>query len=399
MAKSLLTLNTGSSSLKFVLYALRNEAPEPSCKGEIEGIGTQPHFIVCDPDGATLDERRWPGGDTTTNDALLAYLLDWIDHHLAGDSLAACGHRIVHGGPKYVEPVRITAKIIADLESFAPLAPLHQLQGLAAVRSVQAARPDLAQVACFDTAFHHGMAPVVSRIALPRSWEETGIRRYGFHGLSYEYVAGRLAVVSPRLATGRTIIAHLGNGASLCALKAGRSADTTMGLTPLDGLVMGTRCGAIDPGVVLYFMQHHGLSASRIEDILYHRSGLLGISGISSDMRTLLASKETAAGEAIDSFVFHILRETGALAATLKGIDGFVFTGGIGERAPVIRQLVCSGLGWLGIELDEAANQRGVGRISTENSAIEVWVIATDEELVIARHTIRTLYLSPGAID
>ncbi len=394
MADSLLTLNAGSSSLKFVLFGLSGALPARSCQGEVEGIGDRPHFAVRDASGAVLAERRWPSDTAPDHEVLLAYLLDWVDAHLGVSRLIACGHRVVHGGADHVAPERVTAKLLTELEGLTPLAPLHQGHSLAAIRAVQTARPGLDQVACYDTAFHHELEPVVRRFALPRHWEDVGVRRYGFHGLSYEHIAERLGVLSPRLAAGRTIAAHLGNGASLCALKAGRSVDTTMGMTPLDGLVMGTRCGAIDPGVVIYLMRQHGLDAAEVEDLLYHGSGLLGVSGISNDVRTLLNSNEPAAREALELFAFHVARQTGALSATLGGIDGFVFTGGIGEHAAAIRAAICNRLTWLGVVLDESANRAGNGRISAVDSAAEVWVIPADEEAVIARHTIATLGLA-----
>ena len=394
MAGTILTLNAGSSSLKFALYSSVGRA----CEGVIEGIGADPHFIARDPEKQILAERRWQPGQAPTYEALLHHLLDWIDHHAGPGELAACGHRVVHGGQDFFEPVRITTETLEALDRLVPLAPLHQGHNIGAMRAVKAARPDLPQVACFDTAFHHGLAPAARRIALPRQWEDAGVRRYGFHGLSYEYIAGELRSRARRLAAGRTIVAHLGNGASLCAMDGGRSVDTTMGFTPLDGLVMGTRCGAIDPGVILYLLRQHEMTVAELEDLLYHRSGLLGVSGISNDVRTLLADDAPAAREALELFAFHVARQTGALTATLGGLDGFVFTAGIGENAPTIRSDICDRLHWLGVVLDETANLRGTGRISTLDSVVEVWVIPTDEELMIARHTAATLGMnSPPA--
>ena len=305
--------------------------------------------------------------------AVLGTLLDWVDGHLGPDTLAAVGHRVVHGGTAFRTPVRLTPAIADALDRLTPLAPLHQPHSLEPVRTLLALRPTLDQVACFDTAFHHTMPPVATRFALPRRFEADGVRRYGFHGLSYEYIARTMRRTLPGLAAGRVIVAHLGNGASLCAMQDGRSVDTTMGFTALDGLVMGTRCGTLDAGVVLYLLQEKGMSAGEVQTLLYSQSGLLGVSGLSSDMRALLASQEDGATEAIALFVHRIARETAALASSLGGLDGFVFTAGIGEHAPEIRKMVCERLRWLGVE-------PGVGPVA-------VHVIPTDEEMMIALHT------------
>ncbi len=313
-------------------------------------------------------------------------MLDWAQAHLGGARLGAVGHRIVHGGPAFFEPMRLDRDLLARLDALAPLAPLHQPHNLAPVRALMTSHPDLPQVACFDTAFHHGHDPVVDRFGLPREWEALGVRRYGFHGLSYEFITGRVRELDPDLAAGRMIVAHLGNGASLCAIMEGRSQDTTMGFTALDGLVMGTRSGALDPGVILYLQQQEGLDVAAVEDLLYKRSGLLGVSQISSDMRVLLASGDPRAKAAIDLFVFRIVREIGAMTASMGGCDGLVFTAGIGERAAPIREAVCARLGWLGIKLDSRLNAAGQGRIAADASK-PVWVIPTDEEGMIATHT------------
>jgi acetate kinase len=316
-------------------------------------------------------------------------VIAWAESHLDGHRLRAVGHRVVHGGARFGRPERITPEVLAALERLAPLAPLHQPHNLAPIRALAASRPDLPQVACFDTAFHHDMPAAAARFALPREYEDAGIRRYGFHGLSYEYIARELHQVAPMLANRRVIIAHLGNGASLCALRQGRSVDTTMGFTALDGLVMGTRCGNLDPGVILHFEQALGLTSAQVEDILYRRSGLLGVSGgIASDMRTLLASREPRARDAIELFVYRVAREVGALASSLGGLDGMVFTAGIGEHAPPIRTLIGARLDWLGVDLDAAANNAGAAVISTPRSRVEVRVMPTDEEAMIARHTL-----------
>ena len=385
---AILALNAGSSSIKFALFG--GDGLDLATHGEAEGIGGAPQFHARAPDGATIAERRFPAG--TRFAAVLDALLGFIADHLGGDRLGAVGHRVVHGGTAFDRPVRVTDAVLDALDALTPLAPLHQPHNLAPIRALAASRPELPQVACFDTAFHHGMPELATRFALPRDLTAAGIRRYGFHGLSYEFIARRLRALAPELAAGRVIAAHLGNGASLCAMAGGRSVDTTMGFTALDGLMMGTRSGSLDPGAVLHLITQRGMTAAAVEDLLYHRSGLLGVSGISNDVRTLLASADPHAAEAIDLFVFRIARETGALAATLGGLDGFVFTAGIGEHAAAVRAAVCDRLGWLGARLDGAANLRGAGRISAPDSRLAVWVIPTDEEAMIARHTMETVH-------
>jgi acetate kinase len=395
MTEAILTLNAGSSSLKFSLFEGRQGGLERAADGEIEGIGAAPH-LVARSGGRIVAERRWPGDSTPTHEALLGETLAWVDDHLGANRLSGVGHRIVHGGAEFTAPVRLDDGIVAKLEALTPLAPLHQPRNLAAVRAVAKARPGIPQVACFDTAFHRDHAPEVYRFGLPREWEERGVRRYGFHGLSYEYIAQRMRTLAPDLAAGRMIVAHLGNGASLCAIRGGASVDTTMGLTALDGLVMGTRCGALDPGVILYLEQAHGLGAKSIEHMLYERSGLLGVSQLSGDMRELLAATDARAGDAVDLFVFRVVREIGALTASMGGVDGLVFTAGIGERSPEIRRRVCEQLGWLGAEVDDGANARGGGQISPARSRIAVWAIPTDEEQMIAAHTRDILGIAAG---
>ncbi|WP_428375487.1 acetate/propionate family kinase [Lichenicoccus sp.] len=392
MADTVLALNAGSSSIKFALFEIGpNDEANPISRGQVEGIGNAPHFLARDPSGAILSEQRWPHDTAPSHKALIGILLDWVDHHLGADRLVAVGHRVVHGGSDHRVPERVTDRLLDALDRLTPLAPLHQPHSLSPIRAIAEARPGLVQVACFDTAYHRTMPPVATRLALPRRYEHQGLRRYGFHGLSYEYIAGRLATDAPALAAGRVIVAHLGNGASLCAMRHGRSLDTTMGFTALDGLVMGTRCGSIDPGVLLYLQQSGGLSLGDLEDLLYRRSGLLGVSGIDSDMRTLLGSRTEAAREAVELFVYRFIQQAGAMLATLGGLDGLVFTAGIGEHAPEIRTAVCAKLAWLGIALDEELNRAGKGRISMPQSRVEIWVIPTDEEAMIARHTIATL--------
>ncbi len=387
MGDAVLVLNAGSSSIKFALFAMTLPLRR-LWHGEIEEIGRAPRVRAWDAAEELLPEQLWAGN---THEDFLAQLLQWTQAHLQGDALAAVGHRIVHGGADFTAPTKLDAQTIAALDRLSPLAPLHQPHNLNAVRALAKLRPGVPQIGCFDTAFHASMDATTRRFALPRALENEGIRRYGFHGLSYEFIAGRLRQIAPAHADGRIIVAHLGNGASLCALKNGRSVDTTMGLTALDGLVMGTRCGALDPGVLLYLMQQYGMAAPALEDLLYHQSGLLGVSGLSGDMRALLAAGDRAAEEAIELFVFHVAREIGALAASLGGLDGLVFTAGIGENSAEIRRRVALRCAWLGVELAEAPNNAGAGLISAPDSRVSTWVIATDEEAMIARHTIAAI--------
>lgn len=388
MSSDILALNAGSSSLKFALF----EA-DAGCdlslisKGEVEGIGTAPHFRVVDPSGRPVAERRWPTDAALGHEKFLSEIFSWIEDQRGEGRLAAAGHRVVHGGAAFSAPVVVDDDVLAALDRLVPLAPLHQPHNLAAIRALRTIRPNLPQVACFDTAFHHGLPAVATRFALPCEYATAGVRRYGFHGLSYEYIAGAFAEIAPELARGRVVVAHLGNGASLCAMREGHSIDTTMGFTALDGLPMGTRCGALDPGVILYLLQERSMVPSAVENLLYHQSGLLGMSGISSDMRTLLASADPHAHDAIELFVFRIVREIGALAASLGGIDALIFTAGIGEHAVEIRRRVCEGAAWLGIELDPSANEAGGPRLTRSESRVSAWVVPTDEDLMIARHT------------
>ena len=388
MADAILTFNAGSSSLRFSLSRIATDRQlSLICEGQIEGIGTAPHLLAKDPCGTVLAERRWNDSDPDYA-GLVRHSMAWIDEHLGGDKIVGVGHRVVHGGANHDRPQLVTPDLLGALDRLTPLAPLHLPHNIAPIRILAQARPDLPQIASFDTAFHHGVPVVATRFALPREYEAQGIRRYGFHGLSYEYIAGVLRETAPDLAHGRVIVAHLGNGASLCAMQDGHSMDTTMGFTALDGLMMGTRCGNLDPGVILYLEQQQGLTPQAVQDILYKKSGLLGVSGISGDMRVLLASKAPSARDAIDLFVFRIAREIGALTSSLGGLDGLVFTGGIGEHAPAIRSLICAKLGWLGLVLDGAANLRGARIISGPESHIAVHIIATNEEAMIARHTL-----------
>jgi acetate kinase len=387
--RAILSLNAGSSSLKFALTGVRaGDVLATIATGKIEGIGASPHLIVRDAKGVVLTEQRWPADTGMAHEAFLGALFDWIEVHLDGKRLIGVGHRVVHGGVAFTAPVLVTKAILQQLEALSPLAPLHQPHNIAAIRAAQAVRPGIPQVACFDTAFHQSLPPVATRFAIPRALHDEGVRRYGFHGLSYEYIARRLEEIDPNMARGRIVAAHLGNGASLCAMQCGRSLDTTMGFTALDGLVMGTRCGTLDAGVVLYMLEHKQMSPVDVEHMLYDRSGLLGVSGISSDMRDLLDNSEITAREAIDLFVYRIARETAALAGALGGLDGFIFTAGIGENAAAVRATVCGRLTWLGIELDEDANEAGAPVISTPSSRVRVRVLPTDEERMIAIHTL-----------
>jgi acetate kinase len=390
MADAILTINAGSSSIKFALFTLAPTGLNRIAKGLAEGIGVAPHLRIILGDTVAL-ERRWPEHAAETHEDLMREVLDWVEHHLGNNKLLAAGHRIVHGGADFIAPVRLEADVITRLDALAPLAPLHQPHNLAAVRAVQAVRPALAQVGCFDTAFHHTIPELATRFALPRALHQAGVRRYGFHGLSYEYIAGRLRQMAPHLAERRVIVAHLGNGASLCALKNGVSIETTMGFTTLDGLMMGTRPGSLDPGVLLYLMQSQNMTADAIADLLYHKSGLLGVSGISSDMRLLLESTAREAREAIALFAYAAARQAGALISCLGGLDGLVFTAGIGENAAPIRAAICERLAWTGLKLSSLANAAHEPAISEPDSKVEVRIIPTDEEMMIAHHTLKAL--------
>jgi acetate kinase len=383
---ALLVLNAGSSSLKF--SAFLNEAPPRLLlRGAFEELSTRPRFVAR-AEGAIIGKKEWAEGTRLGHEGAIHHLFAWgREGVLGGRRVAAVGHRVVHGGMRFSGPVLIDAATLAELDSLIPLAPLHQPHCVAAIKAVTQAAPAVTQVACFDTAFHRTQPPVAQAFALPRRYAEEGIRRYGFHGLSYEYVASALSGTEPRAAEGRTVVAHLGNGASMCAMLRGRSVATTMGLTALDGLMMGTRCGSMDPGVLLYLIERHGMDVRALERLLYEQSGLLGVSGSSSDMRELLASTSAAAAEALDLFVYRVGRELGSLAAALHGLDAVVFTGGIGENAAPIRARVCRDASWLGLELDEEANARGGPCISRPGSRVSAWVIPTNEEAMIALHT------------
>jgi acetate kinase len=380
-------LNAGSSSLKFCVYRRpQSDAWRMEARGQIEGIGTSPRLSAKGDSGNALVDQQL---DASVRDArtALATLAEWLRSRYGGARVLGVGHRVVHGGAKYAGPTIVTPKVLSELRELIPLAPLHQPHNLAAIDAVAERLPGVPQVACFDTSFHRGQTAVAEVVPLPREICRGGVQRYGFHGLSYEYIASVLPTVAPEIAGGRVIVAHLGSGASLCALKDGRSVDHTLGFTALDGLCMGTRPGSVDPGVILYLFQSLGLSAKEVETILYKKSGLLGISGISNDMRDLVGSSEPGARLAVDYFVYRVVREIGALAAVLGGIDGLVFTAGIGERSAEVRRRVCEASAWLGIQLDGDANERNGPRISRSDSRTSAWVIPTNEELMIARHT------------
>ncbi|MFO1324503.1 MAG: acetate/propionate family kinase [Burkholderiales bacterium] len=387
MSGSTLVLNAGSSSIKFVVFAGRQGALVPVVRGQIEGLYTAPRFVAHDGEGRLLDQNTWKEGVELGHDGAIAFLTERLRAQGARIELAAVGHRVVHGGTRYSAPVRVDADVLATLEKLVPLAPLHQPHNLAPIRALLAARPDLPQVACFDTAFHRTQPALAQAFALPAEITESGVRRYGFHGLSYAYIASVLPRYDARAAAGRTVVLHLGNGASMCAMNDGASVASTMGFTAVEGLPMGTRCGSLDPGVILYLMDERGMDARAIEKLIYQQSGLLGVSGISSDMRTLLASNVPGARLAVDLFVYRIGRELGSLAAALGGLDAIVFTGGIGEKAAAIRARVCRDAAWLGVELDVAANDGSGPRISTPASRVAAWVVPTNEEVMIATET------------
>lgn len=387
-----LVLNAGSSSLKFCVFQRpAGKAWRLEARGQIEGIGTSPRLSVKNADGNMLVNQ-----DVAVRDGRGAIdaLAVWLRSKYGGSRVVAVGHRVVHGGTRFTGPTVVNPEVLAELRNLIPLAPLHQPHNLAAIEAVYERLPDVPQVACFDTSFHRGQPPVAELIPLPHDLRQSGLQRYGFHGLSYEYIASALREVAPEIAHGRVIVAHLGSGASMCALHKGKSLDSTFGFTALDGLCMGTRPGALDPGVVLHLFQDLKLSAKDVEALLYKKSGLLGISGISNDMRDLLGRTEPEARLAVEYFVYRAAKEIGALAAVLRGVDALVFTAGIGENSPEIRQRICEASAWLGVELDTQANARKGPRISTAQSKVSAWVIPTNEELMIARHMTSLLGLS-----
>jgi acetate kinase len=385
--QSILVVNAGSSSLKFQVFAIADGGLERRVRGQLDGVGGKPRLKAADGAGESLADRTFTAAEIPDLPAAIDAVQDFL-RSLGGFTLAAIGHRVVHGGPDFTDAVLIDPGILETLAHYQDLAPLHQPNNLAPIRLAMEIAPDLPQVACFDTAFHRGHAPHTDCYAIPRAFYEAGVRRYGFHGLSYEYIAERLRTVAPDVAGGRVIVAHLGSGASMCALSGGRSIASTMGFTALDGLPMGTRPGQLDPGVVLYLLDQKGMSVAEVTDLLYRGSGLKGLSGVSNDVRDLLESDDPAAAFAIDHFVHRATLAAGELAAALGGLDAFVFTAGIGEHSPVIRARIAARLGWLGAELDGKANEAGETVISTRDSRVALLVVPTDEELMIARHTL-----------
>ena len=387
MAELILVLNAGSSSIKFSAFEAKGDGLSLLLRGQVQGLYTEARFSASDARGAPLSSRTWPPGTELGHAGAISFLADFLRGHGSGHELAAVGHRVVHGGLRFGQAVRVTDEVVEALGKLTPLAPLHQPHNLKPIAILRETRPQLLQVACFDTAFHRDQPEVAQAFALPPSITERGVRRYGFHGLSYEYIASVLADYDASAASGRTIVAHLGNGSSMCALIAGRSVASTMGFTAVDGLPMGTRCGNLDPGVLLDLLDELKMDARSIEDLLYKKSGLLGVSGLSSDMRSLLDSEDPRARLAIDLYVYRIGRELGSLAAAAQGVDAVVFTAGVGEHSALIRERICRDAAWLGLELDPEANRTDGPRISTASSRVAAWVVPTNEELVIARHT------------
>ena len=388
----ILTLNAGSSSIKFALFDLETE-PAECVRGEVEGLGSMPH-LQAERAGKRFVDAALDAAEVTDHASALVVVLALLEKQIGKMAIAAVGHRVVHGGIAFTESVVLDEPRIAELQKLSPMAPLHQPHNLSGIRAAQRAFPDAMQVACFDTAFHRSHPWVNDTYALPREFYDQGIRRYGFHGLSYEYVTGRLKEIAPLYEQGGVVVMHLGNGASMCAIRDGQSIGSSMGFTALDGLPMGTRCGQLDPGVVLYLLKEKGMTEDQIEDLLYRRSGLKGLSGLSQDMRELEAAGTPQAMQAIDYFVYRIRRELGSMAVVLSGLGAVVFCGGIGENAWRIRERVCAGFEWLGLELDEARNQTGETVISSDRSRVRVFVIKTNEEMTIARHTARLLAAS-----
>ena len=400
MTQALLVINSGSSSVKFAAYDVPapGAAPQRIANGRIEGIGSAPRLLVWDHQGALQEDRPITLATDPAQGQAQAFrhLFDWLGQHADGRTLGAVGHRVVHGGEKFTRPVLVTPGILAELEGLNGLAPLHQPHNLSAIHAITSLLPGLPQVACFDTEFHSGQPWVAQALALPRYITDAGVKRYGFHGLSYEYVASVLPDHLGAAAAGRVVVAHLGNGASMCAMQGRKSVASTMGFTALDGLMMGTRCGSLDPGVVLYLMSGLGMTLQAAEKLLYEQSGLLGVSGVSGDMRTVEASVMPDAHQAVELYIYRINQQLGSLAASLGGLDALVFTAGIGENSASIRRRVCEGAAWLGVEFDEDANQArasGPRCISTAGSRVAVWVIPTNEELMIALQTLKTLQI------
>jgi acetate kinase len=388
----ILVVNAGSSSLKFEVFELGSgEALKRRLKGKVDGIGTRPRFTATNGAGMVAIDESFDAKKVKSLPEAVAVARERLRSYFSGLSPAAVGHRVVHGGPAYSGPVLVDKSVITQLEKYVPLAPLHQPNNLAVIRTIHERSPEIPQVACFDTGFHHGHPEVADRYAIPDELYAEGVRRYGFHGLSYEYIASRLPEVAPEIAPGRVVVAHLGSGASMCALVAGRSIDSTLGFSALDGLAMGTRCGQIDPGVLLYLLSQKGMKPKEVEHLLYHECGLKGLSGLSSDVRDLEGACTKQTKFALEFFVYRVVLSAGSLAAAMGGIDGFVFTAGIGENSPSIRAAAVKRLAWLGLDLDPAANDKGERLISTPAARVPCYVIPTDEELMIAQHTLATL--------
>lgn len=393
MSDHILILNAGSSSLKFCVYQPPHLGRlEMVLRGQIEGIGVNPTLSARNNEGHKLEDKR-PLAEINDAQSALDELAKWLRSYFSDATVVGVGHRVVHGGTSYLRPTIVTNTVLSDLRTLVPLAPLHQPYNLAAIEAVSKRLPGVPQVACFDTGFHQTNSPVAQLVPLPENIRSKGVQRYGFHGLSYEYISSIIPEVAPEIQNGRVIVAHLGSGASMCAMLNCRSVDTTMSFTALDGLCMGTRPGALDAGIVLYLFQTLGLSVTDVENILYKKSGLLGISGISNDMRILLDDDRDEALQAIEYFVYRAAKEIGALAAVLKGVDAIVFTAGIGENSPAVRQKICDASSWLGLELDHKANQGNEFRISTRGSKVGVYIIPTNEELMIANHLSKELVL------
>jgi acetate kinase len=390
MADTILVVNAGSSSIKFSVYSIGGASDlSLTLKGQVDGIGTRPRLRASDTGGRPLVNQTFPAAEIPDVAVAMGRVGAWLRDHLAGAVPVAIGHRVAHGGPTYRAPVAVDNDILVALERLVPLAPMHQPYNLRPIRTIQERFPHTVQVACFDTGFHRGHPDVADRFAIPESLYREGVLRYGFHGLSYEYIAQALPSVAPEIAQGSVVVAHLGSGASMCAIKCGRSVDSTMAFTGLDGLPMGTRCGQIDPGVLLYLVSEKSYGAKELERFLYHEAGLRGLSGISNDVRDLLASEDPRARFALDYFVYRVTRELGALAAAMQGIDAVVLTAGISENSPEMRARICKGAEWLGLKLDEAANRARGPRISMPDSKVSAWVIPTDEEKMIAQHTLK----------
>lgn len=399
MTRTVLTLNAGSSSLKFALFAVEGNTAQLRASGQLEGMGGEPHFIFRSASGQIIQDCHPTADEAGDHASVLDHVLSVLSDFLPSSGLSAIGHRVVHGGAKFAGPVKVTPEILDELRGFIQLAPLHQPHNLAGIAAAQLAFPDAVQVACFDTAFHRVHPWVNDTFALPRKYYDQGVRRYGFHGLSYEYVTQHLTKTSPDLAAGRIVVAHLGSGASMCAIRNGQSIGSTMGFSALDGLPMGTRCGQLDPGVVLYLLEHEGLTPKEVTNLLYRDSGLKGLSGLSNDMRLLEAAGTPHAQEAIDYFVFRVRREIGAMAAILGGLDAVVFCGGIGENSTGIRRSICREMDWIGLRIDDHANSVNMTDISSDDSLVKVLVVRTDEEAMIARHTLAVMRETEAAAE